>query len=564
MHRRRLLNHGRILLSLDYLLPPNFRSPLKMAMADKSKPFFPLESNRNQPTSRKHALTPEAKFWRSFKNSELSSGLILPVTSFEFSPIHPFDLAAASSAAIHLFDGASLSPKSHSPLSSFSDIAYSPSFRCDGALLAAGGETGLVQVFNPLKSGHALRRLRAHSRPVRVVRFPRVADKLHLFSAGDDALVSYWDVSAESPLLSLPSAHRDYIRACSTSPVSSDVFATGSYDHSIKVWDVRTPPDSNQVSTFTHGSPVESVLFLPSGGLIATAGGNSVKIWDLISGSRLIHTVESHNKTVTSLCLSRFGNENTGGRGESRILSVSIDGYLKVFDFAAFKITHTVRYPAQLLSVGYSPSGLSRVVGTSNGVIYVGKKKIKEDNLENHIVASEIDHSLPETGKRVLRPSYYRYFHRGQSEKPSENDYLVNKPKKVKLSKSDMLLKKFRHKDALVAALNTKRAASIVAVMEELVARKKLLICISNLDVNELILLFGFQHRNMTKQRYSRFLIGLTKRILEMRAEDVKSSEELRFHLRNMKGMIDEELKIQHIMQEIQGAISPLLAIAGR
>ncbi|KAG0473747.1 hypothetical protein HPP92_015604 [Vanilla planifolia] len=245
-------------------------------MAEESNCFFPVECThgRRKPLSRKtQSGTPESRFWRSFKNSELASGLILPVTSLEFSPASPFDLAAASSASIHLFDGNSLSPKSHSPLSSFSDVAYSPSFRCDGALLACGGESGLVQVFNPLRSGHALRRLRFHSRPVRVVRFPHAADKLHLFSGGDDAILSYWDVSTESPLLSFPGAHRDYIRAGSPSSVSVDVFATGSYDHTVKVWDVRMSPDSNHVSSFAHATPVESVLFLPSGGLIATAGG---------------------------------------------------------------------------------------------------------------------------------------------------------------------------------------------------------------------------------------------------------------------------------------------------
>ncbi|XP_020599587.1 protein SLOW WALKER 1 [Phalaenopsis equestris] len=531
-------------------------------MADQSKPFFPVES-AHKPSSRKfHPLTPESKFWRSYKNHELSSDLILPVTSLEFSPSPPFDLVAASSAALHLFDGASLSPKAHSPISSFTDVAYSPSFRCDGALLAAGGESGLVQVFNPLSSGHALRRLRAHSRPVHVVRFPRAADKLHLFSAGDDALLTYWDVSTESPLLSFPAAHRDYIRACSPSPISAEVIATGSYDHSVKVWDARMSPDSNQVSTFTHGSPVESVLFLPSGGLIATAGGNSLKIWDVIGGGRLIHTMESHNKTITSLCLGKVGNEGAGFRGESRILSVSIDGYLKVFDFAAFKITHTVRYPAQLLSVGFSPSGLSRVVGTSNGVIYAGKKKLKEEALDKF--TGEIDQSLPETEKRVLRPTYYRYFQRGQSEKPSEGDHVVKKPKKVKLVEHDMLLKKFRHRDALLSALNTRRPGSIVAVMEELVARKKLLKCIANLDVNGLGMLFQFFHRNATKPRYARFLMGLAKRVLEMRTKDFQSSEELCRHVQNLKCMVEEELRIQHSLQEIQGMLSPLLVIAGR
>ncbi|XP_072976239.1 protein SLOW WALKER 1 [Typha angustifolia] len=531
-------------------------------MADPSKSFFPVESSSShlhKPSRNPKTLTPESKFWRSFKSSTVASGLHLPVTFLEFSPVPPFDLAAAVSASVHLFSGDSpdLSPKPFSPLSSFSDVAYSPSFRCDGSLLAAGGESGIVQVFRLDKSAAALRRLRSHSRPVHVVRYPRIADKLHLFSGGDDTLLNYWDVPSETVVVSFPAAHRDYIRAGSASPISPDVIATGSYDHSVKLWDVRV--DKNPTLAFNHGAPVESTLFLPSGGLIATAGGNCVKIWDLIGGGRLIHSIESHNKTVTALSLGKVGG------GDSRLLSVSIDGYMKVFDFAAFKITHSMRYPSQLLSVGFSPSGLIRVVGTSNGVIYMGKKKkkVEEEDLGGKS-SSEIKWSAPEPGKKVLRPTNYRYFHRGQNEKPGESDFLVKRPRKVKLAEHDKLLKKFMHKDALIAALNKKNPNSIVAVMEELVARRKLIRCVENLDKDELEVLLGFLHRFATMPRYARFLMGLARKVLEMRAEDIQSTNELRDHVRNLKRMIAEEIQIQHSLREIQGMISPLLVIAGR
>ncbi|ONK56326.1 uncharacterized protein A4U43_C10F6860 [Asparagus officinalis] len=525
--------------------------------ADTSKPFFPVES-RHRPRQPK-TLTPKSRFWRSFKSAPLSNNLILPVTSIEFSPLAPHDLAFSVSASIHLYSGSSLTPKSFSPLGSFSDVAYSPSFRCDGQLLAAGGESGLVQVFKLDKAGHAIRRLRAHSRPVHVVRYPRILDKLHLFSGGDDAFLTYWDVPSETQLLTVPGAHKDYIRAGSTSPISSEVIATGSYDHSIKVWDVRVSNSSSPVINFDHGHPVESVLFLPSGGLIATAGGNSVKIWDVIGGGRLIHTLDSHNKTVTSMCLGKIGTENGG---ESRIMSVSIDGYLKCFDFAALKVTHSMRYPAQLLSVGFSPSGIARVVGTSNGNVYIGKKKKKDD--EKMEIVDDFSAFRPEPKEKVLRPTNFRYFHRGQNEKALQSDFVVKKPAKVKLAEHDKLLKKFRHKDALVSALNGKNPSGIVAVMEELVARKKLVKCVVNLDVDELGLLLGFLHRNATLPRYARFLMGLAKKVIELRSEDLQSSEELRVHVRNLKRMVAEEIKIQRSLQEIQGMISPLLAIAGR
>lgn len=520
--------------------------------ADNSKPYFPAKPAQNPRQS--EALTAESKFWRSFKTKPFSTKLILPVTSIEYSPVAPHDLAFAVSASIHLYNGSLLEPKSFSPLTSFSDVAYSPSFRCDGQLLAAGGESGLVQVFKLNKGGHAIRRLRAHSRPVHMVRYPKIIDKLHLFSAGDDALLTYWDLTTESQLLTIPSAHKDYIRAGSTSPVNSEVIATGSYDHSIKVWDIRVSNASTSVLNFNHGNPVESVMFLPSGGLIATAGGNCVKIWDVIAGGRLIHKMDSHNKTVTAMCLGKVGDDNVNG---SRILSVSIDGYLKCFDFASFKVTHSMRYPAQLLSVGFSPDGLSRVVGAANGTIYIGKKKKKKES-EAAEVVSEFSAFLPKPEQKL---SKFRYF---RNNKPVEGDYVVKKTKKVKLAEHDKLLKKFRHKDAFVSVLNGKKPSSVVAVMEELVARKKLLRCVENLDLDELGLLLGFLHKYATMPRYARLLMGLATKVIDMRGEDMKDSEELRCHVRNLKRMVAEEIKIQHALQEIQGMISPLLAIAGR
>lgn len=64
--------------------------------------------------------------------------------------------------------------------------------------------------------------------------------------------------------------------------------------------------------------------------------------------------------------------------------------------------------------------------------------------------------------------------------------------------------------------------------------------------------------------RYAGLLMGLAKKVIEMRAEDVRASDELKGHIRNLKRSVEEEIRIQQAMQEIQGIISPLLRIAGR
>ncbi|KAI4349585.1 hypothetical protein L6164_010155 [Bauhinia variegata] len=343
-----------------------------------------------------------------------------------------------------------------------------------------------------------------------------------------------------------------------------DMFVTGSYDHTVKLWDVRVT-DTRSVMELNHGNPVEDVLFLPSGGLVATAGGNSVKIWDVIAGGKLMFSMDSHNKTVTSICMGRIGKDTGEESQQLRILSVGLDGYMKVFDYAANRVTHSMRFPAPLLSIGYSPDCSTRVIGTSNGILYAGKRKTKEKENEE----SESDQfwriaPVEQPERKVLKPSYFRYFQRGQGEKPSRGDYLIMRPKRVKLAEHDKLLKKFRHREALVSVLGSKNPENVLAVMEELVARKKLLKCVSNLDAEELELLFRFLHKYCTMPRYSSLLMGLTKRVLEVRADDIRASNSLRGHISNLKRSVEEEIRVQQSLQEIQGIISPLLKIAGR
>ncbi|KAL8513488.1 hypothetical protein ACS0TY_012814 [Phlomoides rotata] len=524
---------------------------------------FPVRP-KLRPTSSKTTPTPESKYWRSFKipkdiDTTPSKSYVYPINAIAFSPVEPHDFAATHSANVTIFSGKTLERKS--TIASFANTAASASFRCDGKLLAAGDLTGTIHVFDAKSRSH-LRRLKGHAAAARVVSYPRVADKFHLFSGGDDSVVKYWDVTTEKCVFDLL-GHKDYVRCGDASPVSDEMFVSGSYDHRVKLWDVRVSSEGS-VMELNHEKPVESVIYLPSGGLIATAGGNYVKIWDVIGGGKLLYSMESHNKTVTSLCMGKVGKGSGEEADQNRILSVSLDGYMKVFDYAKFKITHTMRFPEPLLSIGFSPNCSTRVIGTSKGTLYIGRRKVKVES-DNLVVDGGgwgvVD---DEPRKKVLRPSYFRYFQRGQNLKPSEGDYLIKRPKKLKLAVFDKLLKKFRHKEALVAALNQKNPESVVAVMEELIARQKLLRCVSNLDMEELGLLLAFLQKYSTVPRYAGILTKLVNKIVELRADDIRSSDQLRSHVRNLKRDVAEEIRIQESLLEIQGIISPMLRIAAK
>ncbi|CAN1153196.1 Protein SLOW WALKER 1 [Linum perenne] len=456
---------------------------------------------------RNPSKTPESKYWSSFKTTKIEN-LLSSIPSIEFSPNYPNpnSFAAANLTSLTFFSGHDFSKLS--TISVFRDSVTSCSFRSDGALIAAADLTGEIKVFNT-KTRAPIRRLRSHTRPARFVKYPSL-DKLHLVSGGDDAVVKYWDVSTESVVYNLQ-GHKDYVRCGDCSPIDGGSFLTGSYDHTVKLWDVKDGSNKNMkpVLEVNHGKPVEDVMFLPSGLMFATAGGNSVKIWDMTGGGRMVHSMESHNKTVTSICLGMIGKEGGEEARQYRILSVGLDGYMKVFDYAKMKVTHSMRFPAPLMSIAVSPDGTRRAIGTSNGMIFAGKRK-------------------------------------------------------VKLAEHDKLLKKFRHKEALVSAMGRKDPENVVAVMEELVARRKLIKCVMNLEEEELGLLLSFLQKYATMPRHSRLLMGLTRKVLELRAEDIKASDGLKVSIRNVKSSVDEEIKIQQALQEMQGIISPLLRIAGR
>ncbi|CAF2156705.1 BnaA07g00780D [Brassica napus] len=98
---------------------------------------------------------------------------------------------------------------------------------------------------------------------------------------------------------------------------------------------------------------------------------------------------------------------------------------------------------------------------------------------------------VKESRRRALRPTY---FQRGKE------DYLVKEKKGGKLTRHDKLLKMSRHKEALVYVLEEKKPANVLAVMEELVASRKMMKCVSNMEEGELGLLLSFLKRNLKRE----------------------------------------------------------------
>lgn len=188
-----------------------------------------------------------------------------PIDYIDFSPAEPYHFAVTCSVRVQVYNP--ITKLVTKNLSRFKESAYGGSFRKDGKLLCAGGEEASIKLFD-VSSRSLLRLFNGHKAPIHRTLF--TADGIHIISFSDDKTTALWDIPSEKQILSFDE-HNDYIRAGAVSPVSPDIFASGSYDRTVNLYDTRT---NKKIFTVNHDSPVESVLFLPSGGIVLSAGRN--------------------------------------------------------------------------------------------------------------------------------------------------------------------------------------------------------------------------------------------------------------------------------------------------
>jgi WD repeat-containing protein 61 len=133
----------------------------------------------------------------------------------------------------------------------------------DGRLVACGGTDGSASVFE-VQSGKRVHGIAAHAMPVRSVAFFGTA----LLTASDDRHVNAHDVE-RAALVSSYSGHASWVLAVAGMPgAGSRVFATGSADKSVKLWDTAT---KSHVHTFAeHSDLVWSVAWNDDGSELAS------------------------------------------------------------------------------------------------------------------------------------------------------------------------------------------------------------------------------------------------------------------------------------------------------
>ncbi|CAH1135159.1 unnamed protein product [Ceutorhynchus assimilis] len=421
-------------------------------------------------------VTPDFIYWK-----QLSPPVLVkefgPIDYIDFSPKEPHYFAVTCSVRVQIYNP--ITKLVTKNLSRFRENAYGAVFRSDGSLILAGGEEKNVKLFD-ISTKSMLRLFKGHSAPVHRVAFVHKEPQIVSFS--DDKSVRVWDIATENTLHTFE-GHSDYIRAGIVSPDMPNIILSGGYDSIVKMWDTRT---DKEVMTMDHKSPVESLLFMPGGGMFLSAGGTDIKIWDALAGGKLRGALAQHHKTVTCLKLA------SGGK---RLLSSSLDRHVKIFDVGTFKVVHTLDFPNAILSLGVAPDDSTVAAGLVDGVIAVQRRT---EELQNK--------SAPKKQAR--------------QEIPTGVDEIIPQLTYEKEAKFDHFLRKFEYSKALSAALMAyivnKHPERTVAVLRELQKRKALAKALKEKDPKMIRQLTRFFIRYITDLRFTRFLIEITDEFLDI------------------------------------------------
>ncbi|KAG1676498.1 U3 small nucleolar RNA-associated protein 15 [Nymphon striatum] len=452
-----------------------------------------------------------------------------PVTDVNFSQARPHHFVVTSSTKVQIFDP--VSSEVYRCFTRFQKVAYGGTLRHDGKLLAVGGNEGQIRLFD-VEAKSMLRVFKGHRGAVHKCNF--VADDKRTVSFSDDKSVIVWDVASEQQLVSFEE-HDDYVRAGTVSQVNNDIIISGSYDHTVKIFDIRT---KKSVMSFNHGYPVESVLLLPNGLVVASAGGTSVKLWDIMGSGKMLSNLNNHHKTVTSLCLAS---------NNQRLLSGSLDRHVKIHDLTSFKVVHTLDYSSPILSVAVSPDDKTVVTGMADGLFSIQHRSEKKDK--------PIKDKQPKPYEKYLKNRNYT---------PAQGDIIVKEKHRKKLPKYDKLLKSFQSSKALDTVLKDyyqcRDPDVTINVIRELIRRGSIKTALSGRDTSSLTLILKFVVKYINDVRFSRILLDVAHLLLDIYGPEIGQSEKIFNLFTKLKDVTTREISFMEDVMKLQGTIELIIA----
>lgn len=246
-------------------------------------------------------------------------------------------------------------------------VAFSP----DGEIVASGSKDHTVRLWHSY-TGNLLKTLVGHTSSVSSVSWNPVVeqesgehvetchgtsrtvwqqgqmtkDKEQILATGsEDHTIKLWNVVTGEELKTLP-GHQNWIWSIAFSP-DGKTLASGSVDRTIKLWDIHTGTCRDTLVGHTDG--IWSVAFSPDGDKLASSSEDrTVKLWHISSRS-CCYTFTGYDNGVRAITFSPNGR---------LLVTGSADQQLRLWDVTTGDCRQTLQgYTDQIYSVAVSPDG---------------------------------------------------------------------------------------------------------------------------------------------------------------------------------------------------------------
>ncbi|KAI1720417.1 U3 small nucleolar RNA-associated protein 15 like protein [Ditylenchus destructor] len=499
------------------------------------------------------------------------------ITSTDYLPCEPFCLASTCNNRLIVYDTSLFEPLW--VYSRFKSPVYCATYRDDGSLLGTGTHDGNVHFFNvhdSKKTGgnrNPIRSYQAHNCRINALVYE--LSMRRFFSMADDGHLKMWDLAeAVSAKNATPvwwsAAHEDHIRSGEVFSSNSNLFVTGSYDHLVRVWDTRVESGdkSAKIMEINHTAPVEKVLLFPNDTIVASAGGTSVKFWDIRVGGKSLHTINNHHKTVTSMCFAT---------NKTCLLTGGLDRKINAFkcDSGNFAQIKTWKAAAPILTLSMSKNDQYMVYGMSN-LLSIHRRKA-EDEPESEIAGAVERVGWTENGMRhreapLFISPYSSNLKRNFTPVVKQRERGVDDSKVVELTARQLdrmhlgaldnllRLKRYREMISTIMAKNIIKTQPemVVAAFQQLRIRQKLYTALSGHSEEEIVPLLNFLSDNLFKSTYFDILYDVLGVFLSVYGEEELTPNTLQA-IDTLKAKVAAEIEFQKRMCRSQGQLHMLL-----
>ncbi|KAG8723710.1 hypothetical protein FRC09_002100 [Ceratobasidium sp. 395] len=188
-------------------------------------------------------------------------------------------------------------------------------------------------------------------------------DGAYIASGSYDNTVRTWDVRSGKPVGQPLIGHTGRVSSVAYSPDGAYI-ASGSHDKTIRIWDAHTGEPVGQPLA-GHTDEVNSVAYSPDGACIASGSDDkTIRIWDARTGKSVGQPLTGHTGLVMSVAYSPDG---------AYIASGSYDNTIRIWDA---RTGEPVGQPltghiSSVISVAYSPDGAYIASGSYDDTIRI-------------------------------------------------------------------------------------------------------------------------------------------------------------------------------------------------